>query len=165
MLGAAEADALGAELAGLGGVLGRVGVRADAEAPELVRPAEDRAEALVDLRRDERHGADDHAARAAVDRQAVALGELVVADRDRPRLEVDRERLAAGDARLPHPAGDDRRVRGHPAVGGEHAARLDQAVDVVGRRLPADEQHVLPGPSALLGEVGVEDDRAGGRAG
>ena len=46
----------------------------------LVRPAEDRAEALVDLRRDERDGADDHAARPAVDRQVVALGELVVAD-------------------------------------------------------------------------------------
>ena len=38
-------------------------------------------------------------------------------------VDVDRERLAAGDARLAHPARDDRRVRGHAAVRGQHARR------------------------------------------
>ena len=56
VLGPAEPDALGPELAGLRGILGRVGVRAHAQAPELVGPAEDRPEVLVDRRRDERHG-------------------------------------------------------------------------------------------------------------
>ena len=72
VLGAAEADALGAELARLGGILGRVGVRAHAQPAELVGPVEDRAEVLVDRRRHEPHRADDHAAGAAVDRDHVA---------------------------------------------------------------------------------------------
>ena len=54
VLGAAEADPLRAELARLRGVFGRVRVRAHLQAPQLVRPLEDRLEVLVDLRRDER---------------------------------------------------------------------------------------------------------------
>ena len=72
--------------------------------------------------------------------------------------------LAAGDARLAHPARDDGRVGGHAAVRGEDPVRLDHAVDVVRRRLPADEDHVLARLAALLGGVGVEHDLAGGRA-
>ena len=53
VLGAAEADALGAELARLRRVLGRVGVRAHLEPAEVVGPAEHGLEVLVDLRRDE----------------------------------------------------------------------------------------------------------------
>ena len=87
-----------------------------------------------------------------------------LADPERARGHVDRERLAPGDAGLPHPAGDDGRVRGHPAVRGEDAAGVDQPVDVVRRRLPADEDHVLARAPLLLGEVGVEHDRARGRA-
>ena len=90
----------------------------------------------------------------------VALGELQVAERDRALGQVDRERLAPGHARLPHPPRDDGRVRGHAAVRREDAARLDQPVDVVRRRLPADEDHVLALAAALLGRVGVEHDRA-----
>ena len=43
------------------------------------------------------------------------------------RVEVDLQSLAAGDARLAHAARDDGRVRGHTAVRGQHAARLDHA--------------------------------------
>ncbi len=165
VLGAAEPDALGAELARLRGVLGSVGVRAHPQAAEVVGPAEDRPEVLVDRGRHERDGADDHAAVPAVDREEIALAQLVTVDRDRPHGVVDREPLAPGDARLPHPARDNGRVRGHPPVRGQHSARLDEAVDVVGRRLPADEDHVLAGPAALLRGVCVEHDCARGRAG
>ena len=72
VLGAAEADALGAELARLGGILGRVGVRAHPQPAQLVGPVEDRAEVLVDRRRHEPDRADDHAPGAAVDRDHVA---------------------------------------------------------------------------------------------
>ena len=47
----------------------------------------------------------------------------------------------------------------------QDAARVDQPVDVVGRRLPTDEHHVLAGAAALLREVGVEHDRPGRGAG
>ena len=56
VLGAAEADALGAELARLRRVLGCVRVRAHAQPPQVVGPAEDGAEVLVDRRRHERTG-------------------------------------------------------------------------------------------------------------
>ena len=69
-----------AEVARLGGIVGRVGVGAHLQPAQLVGPAEDRLEVLVDLRRDERHLADDHPAGAAVDRDRVALGELLAAD-------------------------------------------------------------------------------------
>ena len=81
VLGAAEADALRAELARAGRVLRGVGVRAHLQPAQRVGPAEDRLEVLVDLRRHERHLADEHAAGAAVDRDHVALAQLVAADR------------------------------------------------------------------------------------
>ena len=125
----------GAELPRLGGVLWRVRVCPHAQAAHPVRPAEERLEALVDLRRDERDLADDHVAGAAVDREQVAFGQLMLADADPARAHVDRERFAAGDAGLAHPPGHDRRVGGHAAVRRQDAARLDDAVDVVGGRL------------------------------
>ena len=57
VLGAAEADALGAELARLGRVGRRVGVRAYLQPSDRVGPLEDRGEVVVQLRRDERHRA------------------------------------------------------------------------------------------------------------
>ena len=164
VLGPAEADPLGAELARLGRVLGGVRVRAHLQPADPVRPLEDRREVVVDLRRHERDGADDHLAGAAVDRDRVALVQLVAGQPRRLRAHVDVERLAAGDAGRPHPARDDRRVRGEPAVRGQDPRRLHHPVEVVRRRLPADEDDALARLAALLGRVGVEDDRAGGGA-
>ena len=110
-------------------------------------------------------GADDHASRSAVDRELIALAQLDLAEPNGSGLQVDRERVAACHARLSHPARDDGGVRGHPAVCRQDAARVDQAVDVVGRRLPADEHDVDALSPALLGEVGVEHDGARGGAG
>ena len=120
VLGAAEPDPLRAELARLRRILGRVRVGPHAQASEIVGPTEDRAEVLVDRRRDERHLADDDSPGAAVDGQDVARAQLVLSDLDGPRCHVDRELLAARDARLPHAARDDRSVGGHAAVRGEH---------------------------------------------
>ena len=158
VLGAAEADALRSELARLGGILGRIRIRAHAEPAELVGPVEDRAEVLVDRRRHETDGADDDPAGAAVDRDHVADVDHVLADRHRSRLRVDREPFAPGHARLAHAARDDSRVRGHATVRRQDAARLDQPVDVVRRRLPADEDHVVARLAALRRRIGVEHD-------
>ena len=160
VLGPAEADALRSELARLRGVFGRVGVRPHAQPAQAVGPLEDRLEVLVDRRRDERDRTDDDAPGAAVDGDHVAGPEVVLADPHRARCDVDREVLAPRDAGLSHPARHDGGVRRHPAVRGEHAARVDEAVDVVRRRLPAHEDDGLTRPAALLGGVGVEHDRA-----
>ena len=92
------------------GVGGRVRVRVHLEPADVVRPAEDRLEVVVDPGRHELDRAQDHAPGAAVDGDHVALGDLVPADRRDPALEVDRQLAAAGDAGLAHPARDERRV-------------------------------------------------------
>ena len=100
--------------------------------------------------RHERDAADDHPARAAVDGdQRHPRAARASPIRHDAGSRVDLEHLAARDARLPHPAGDDRGVRGHAAVRREDAARLDQPVDVVRRRLPAHEDDALPGLATL----------------
>ena len=126
----------------------------------LVRPAENGLEVLVDLRRHELDRADDHDPAPAVDRDHVSFGQVVTADPDTAILGVDGQLLAAGDARLAHAAGHHRRVRGHTAVRGEDSLRSDHPVDVVGRGLPADEDHGL-GLAPLSRRVGVEHDLAG----
>ena len=73
MLGAAQADAFGAELARALRVLGQVGVGAHPEAAELVGPAEDRAEVAGRFGRDDRDFADDDLAGRAGDRDDVAF--------------------------------------------------------------------------------------------
>ena len=164
VLGPAEADPLRPELARFRCVLRRVGVRAHRQAPVLVAPAEHGLEVVVHLRGNEPDLAHDHRPGAAVDREHLAFGQCLTSEHDRARIEIDRERLAAGDTRLAHPARHDGRVRRHPAVRRQDAGRLDQAVDVVGRRLPADEDHALAPLAPLLGRVGVEDDLPAGRA-
>ena len=81
-----------------------------------------------------------------------------------PRGGVDGESLAPGHAGRSHAARDDRRMRRQTAVRGENPARLHHPVEVVGRRLPADEDDVLPGLASLFRRVGVEDDSARGSA-
>ena len=165
MLGPAEPDALGAELAGFRGIGRRVGVRPDPQAPEVVGPTQDRSEVLVDRGRDERDRADDHLTRSTVDRDDIAGRELVLAQRDGAVLHVDGEPLAACDARLSLASRNDRGVRRHPAVGGQDPLGDVHASVVVRGRLPADEDDVLARPPALLGGTRVEDDGAHRRAG
>jgi hypothetical protein len=74
-------------------------------------------------------------------------------------------RGGAADANLAHLAGDERRVRGDTAAGGENALGRDHAAEIFGRGLDADEQHLLALVRGLHGAVGVEVDLAGGGAG
>ena len=103
VLGPAETDSLGAELTGLGRIRRVVGVRPHLQPPDPVRPLEHRREVVVDLRRHERHRADDHLAGAAVDRDRVAFVQLVPRQPRNLRALVDVQRLAAGHAGRPHP--------------------------------------------------------------
>ena len=84
VLGAAQADALRAELAAERSVVGGVGVGAHAHRAELVGPRQqDRVEVAGDLGLDERDRADDDDAGGAVDRDDVALVQLDVVRRAR----------------------------------------------------------------------------------
>ena len=165
VLGAAEADALGAELARPDGVLGRVGVRAHAHGAGAVGPLDDAQQVgVVRVRRQQRRVARVDQAAGAVDGDAVPLGEGPLADRDRPVL-GEADRADAADGRLAHPDGHDGRVAGLAAAGGQDALGLDHAVEVVRRGLVAHQDHVLAGLAPALGLVGREDDRPGCGAG
>ena len=107
VLGPAEPDSLGAELAGLGRIRRVVGVRPHPQPPDPVRPLQHGREVVVDLRRHERHRADDHLAGTAVDRDRVAFLQLVAGQPRGLRAHVDVERLAAGHAGRPHPSRHD----------------------------------------------------------
>ena len=155
VLGPAQADALGAQLARLLRVLGRVGVGAHAEPAELVGPLEHALEVLVDLGVDERDVLERHAALRAVDGDPVALGDLRPVDGDALLLEVDRERLRADHRRPAHAARHQRRVRSLAALGGEDPLGGVEAGHVVGLGERAHEDHVA---AVLLGR-----HRVGGR--
>ena len=95
---------------------------------------------------------------------SVPDGELVLAELDRLRLQVDRERFTADDARLPLSSRDHGRMRRHSAMGREDALCLMHSRVVVRGRLPADENDRLPSFSLLLGRFRIEDDRADRRS-
>ena len=71
----------------------------------------------------------------------------------------------ADDRRLAHLASDDRGVRGHAAGGGQNALRHEHAVDVVGHRLPPNQDDLLALLRPLDGVVGRKHHLAAGRAG
>ena len=99
VLGAAEADPFGAELACLTRVGRRVRVRVHSQPANLVGPIEDRLEVVVPAWRRERDAPDDHAAGRAVDRDLLAFCDLAAADRRHPPLQIDREALDARQRR------------------------------------------------------------------
>ena len=142
VLGAAEADALGAELAGVGGVGAVVGVGPHGELAlaDLVGPAEDGRQGAVGLRLPSGAAEDDLAGRP-VDRDDVALVTTGVADTNRPA--AMRMALGAADRRACPSRGRRRRRGSRARPGGEDALGHDHAVDVLGRGLDADEDHLL----------------------
>ncbi len=167
VLGAAETDALGAVGSSLSGFLGLVGVGPDHQAADLVRPLEDLLQILLILEPggDRRQRAEEDLARRAVEADEVAfLDRHAICRRGLGRV-IDFELGAARDARLADLAGDDRGVRGRAALGGQDALSYGHAVEVVRRRLLANEDDLL----ALLdgGHSGIraEDDLADGGAG
>ena len=179
VLGAAQADPLGAQGARGAGVAGvsalartrrRRARSAQARTSTKAAAAGRRLGALEQVAQHlalpGRQLAGDHLAGGAVDRQGVALVEDPAADPHLPALLVDGEVPGADDARLAQAAGDHRRVGGHAAARGEDADRGVHADDVLGRGLLAHQQHRTP--AVLVGHrrgpVGVEGDAAGGGA-
>ena len=182
VLGAAEADALGAEGNRVGGLIGLIGVGADVDLAHAVGPLHDllvhlvhrgvlRIESPVDehlqhLARARRDVAEHHLAGRAVDRDVIALADhfLAAVDAHLGGLVVDLQHFAARDADLAHLAGDQGRVRGHAAARGEDAFGGVHALDVFGRGLDADEDDRHAVLREADGVFGVEGDDARRRA-
>ena len=165
VLGTAQANALGAEVHSLLGVLGGVGVGAHLERAVLVSPAHEAAELTGDGGLGGGDGFAVNVAGGAVDGDPVAF---LVDLAGQLKLLVGLVHLdgaAAGDAAGAHAAGDDGGVRGHAAADGEHALGVVHALDVLGRGLQAHQDDLVSLLGPLGGVVGVEDDLAAGGAG
>src|ERR1017187_7656309 len=138
VLGAAQSDALGAELARRFGVAGDIGIGADAElAAELVGPLHEalqHAGGGVGINGVGLAGED--LAGGTIERDPVAFRQgddfAVDGDGDFLFMLVDGDGLGAGDARGSHAAADHGGVAGHAAAGGEDALGHFHAVNIVG---------------------------------
>ena len=150
VLGAAQADALGAESARRLGVARRVGVGAHLELAGRVGPAHQGRELARQLRLDHGDGAVQHLAGRAVDGDDVALLQLGAGDRHGAAAVIDADRAGAGHARLAHAARHHGGVRGHAAAGRQDAFGGVHAVDVLRRGLDAHEDHLSARPCGRL---------------
>ena len=132
VLGPAQADALGTELAGVGRVGTVVGVGPHRELPlaDAVGPAEDHVELLRRLARRQRDLAEHDLAGGAVDRQDITLADGDPGDGE--ALTRDADLLRPDDRRLPPAAGHHRRMADEPAARGEDAFGHRHAVHVLG---------------------------------
>ena len=165
VLRAAQADALRAEVLGLTGVLGGVGVGADLEIPELVGPVHDPLKLAGDLGLGGVQALAIDVAGGAVQADPVALlvdlsgqGKLLVGL-------VHNDVAAAGDAAGAHAPGHHGGVGGHAAPHGEDALGGLHALNVLGGGLQPDQHNLLAPGGPLLGILGGEDDLAAGGAG
>ena len=166
VLGAAEADAFGPEAhgdaarrSGVSALARTFSLRTASAQPISVANSPDSAGSL------HRDLAGQHLAGRAVDGDDVALLAGDAAGGERVRGVVDADRAGAGDAGLAHAARHHRGVGGHAAAGGEDALGGVHAVDVLGARFDAHQDHLAPLRLQQLGFVGGEHDFAGRGAG
>ena len=145
MLGAVEANALGAEVAGKLRVGRVVGVGANAQAAILVGPFQNGVEVAGELRHNQVDSAQNNDAGGAVERNHVALvnHDIGAGKRGFLLLGVDLELLNAADARSAHATGNNGSMAGLAAMAGENTLGGDHASEVVGSGLPANEHALL----------------------
>ena len=164
VLGAAQADALGAEIPSTHGVVRVVPVGPHLKAAERIRPAQQLLELTGDLGVEHRHLSRDDVPGGTVDREGFAFLDLGPARGELALDEVDLYRLGSGDTGFAHAPRHHRRVRGAAPARGEHALGGDHAVDVVGVGLDAHEDDLRALLGHRLGAVRVEHGLAVGGA-
>ena len=167
VLGAAEANALGAEAARPLGVARVVGVRPDLETAEAVSPGQELAQiGVAQVRHHRRDLPGEDLTGRAVDRDPVAFLVDLSADGHLLGLHIDVKGCHSDDSRLAELASHEGSVGGPAALAGQDAVGRQHAMDVRRARLRADHDHLLLllfGP--LLRQVGGKGDLADGRAG
>mmetsp|Transcript_94484 Transcript_94484/g.273100 ORF Transcript_94484/g.273100 Transcript_94484/m.273100 type:complete len:404 (+) Transcript_94484:1261-2472(+) len=165
VLCADEADAVGTEPQSRSGVCGRLRVRPHPHAAQLVRPSHDRPEIAAQLRRDSWHLAQHDLAGAAVNGQHVAGSHHQVVDVQRLRSVVHPHTASAGNAWPAHATRHHGRMARHAATRRQDPLGRMNAMDVLGARLDAHQQHGLALIAEPLCLVRSEDHLAASRAG
>ena len=184
VLGAAEADPLGAEEPRDARVRRRVGVGADAEPAPLVGPGEEprrtprqvgdfssgsdfSSDDLEDLGGPRRELAEEHLARRPVDRDPVAFLRPIEPFARDLRLRRSRRVISPAPTTqvFPMPRATTAACEVMPAARRQDARRGVHAGDVLGRRLVAHEDHRLALRRHLDGALARERDAPAGGAG
>ena len=163
VLGPAEPDALGPEVARMARIRGRLGVGTHLHAAEPVRPAHQRREITGELRLDRGHPPLHDLPRRPIDGDDLTLLQRLPGGRhDLPRI-VDTQAACPRNARPPHPARYHSSVARHAATSGQDAARGMHAMDVFRAGLDAHEDDVTPIARQAFGLARIKDDLTGGR--
>ncbi len=165
MLGATQADSLGAEVARDLGVGAVVGVGPDAQGSEVVGPAHEGVEVFVELGLDGVDPAEKDTPGVAIDGDPVVAGNGAGRRLEQPLPVIDLHLVAAHHAALAHAPCHHGSVRGHAAAGGDDGLCGHHAVEVVGIGLVAHQDDRLALAGQACGPVGVEGDPARGGAG
>ena len=181
VLGAAEADAIGAEGDGVFDLIGLIGVGAEAELAILVGQLHQRVVILerFALARIERFAdehllefavggfdrAVEHFAGGAVDADGIAFAERDAFAGERAGVIVDVNIAGAGDADFAHLAGDQGRMAGNTAAAGENAFGSDHAAKIFRAGFDAGEDNFFAAVGPLFGLGGAEDHFARGGTG
>ena len=171
MLGAAQADGLGAKLERERGILGVVGVDAHMVGvadglvqANLVGPGQDGVQVAGELGRNQINGAVDDDTLGAVDGDDIALMQHAVAALDAHDLlgGVDVEALDAADAGRTHTASDNGGMARLATMARQDTLGGDHALQVVGVGLPANQNDIVALVGARDGIVARKHDLAHG---
>ena len=165
VLGPAEAYPFGAQLDGLTGIVGRVGVGPDPEAADLVGPLEKGLKLLAGFGFDQLETADEDFAGGSVQSEGIALLDDLLSHLETPLLIIHIHLLATDDAALPPTPGDDGGVGGLSPCGGENTLGGVHPPDVFGRGLFPDEDNAHAFGGHSLRVFGVEGHLTGSGAG
>ncbi len=162
-LGARQTDSFGAISQGPAGVVRQVGIGPDLQLRHLVRPAQQDAELLGEVRLDRRDLPHVHLTAGTVDGNDVTLAEAGLTHIGLTPVVVDADALGASHTGLAHAAGNHRGVGGLAAAGREYAFGGEKSMDILGLGLLAHQDHLLTQVvTQLLGAVGVEHGNARG---
>ena len=165
VLGAAEADSFGAELACLTCVGRRVRVRMHSQPAYGVGPPRIVSKSFVPAWRRELDTADDHPTGRPVDRDLLAFCNLAAADRGHPpRQSIVRLSTPATHG-FPMPRATTAAWEVMPPDAVTIPCRLHEPVNVGGGRLAAHEDDALARLATLFGRVGVEHEHPTRRPG
>ena len=160
VLGPGQADAFRAHADRVGRILGGVGIGADFQSAELIRPGHDALEIAADGSFDCRDITKVDLAGGAVEGHVFTFFDGEAAELDVLFFLMDLHVAAAGDAAGAHSAGDDCSVAGHAAAHGQNAFRCMHAFDILGRGLLTDQDDTAAGSMSCYGVISREIDAA-----
>ena len=161
VLGAAQPDSLGAQLACVGGIFAGVGVGAHGQLAlaDRIGPGEDRVELGRRLGSSHFERTQHDLSCRAVERDDIALLDDDVADRE--LVAVDLDRISTDDRRSTPTSGNDSSVADEPTASGQDSLRHHHAVDVFRAGLIANEDDGLTllgcDDGVVSGEVDLAD--------